>query len=171
MANVFIHFEPIGPVGGEIVYGTTDLPPYLISGSPEEENWRIRNPSGHEIMKTEKFTSGTTDAHKAASRTDIVELEEYVNLHEEVVNTRDVNGWIPLHEAVRRNSVEIVRFLLERGSEVNLRTGNDKMGGTPLFLAQDVFGEVHPIVDLLKEYNAIRIEPGENIQTHDGDEL
>lgn len=168
MANVFIHFEPIGPVGGEIVYGTTDLPPYLIPGSPEEENWRIRNPNGHEIMKTEKFTSGTTDAHKAASRTDIAELEEYVNLHEEVVNTRDVNGWIPLHEAVRRNSVEIVRFLLERGSEVNLRTGNDKMGGTPLFLAQDVFGEVHPIVD---QYNAIRIEPGENVQTHDGDEL
>jgi hypothetical protein len=56
MANVFIHFEPIGQVGRELEYGTTDLPPYVIPGSPEESNWRMRNPNGHTVMKTKVFT-------------------------------------------------------------------------------------------------------------------
>lgn len=49
MANVFIHFEPIGPMGGEVEYGKTDLPPYVIPGSPEEEHWRKHNPDGHKV--------------------------------------------------------------------------------------------------------------------------
>ena len=49
MANVFIHFEPIGLMGGELEYGKTDLPPYVIPESPEEEHWRTHNPDGHKV--------------------------------------------------------------------------------------------------------------------------
>jgi prolyl 4-hydroxylase len=49
MANVFVHFEPVGPLEGELEYGKTDLPPYLIPGSPEEEHWRRSHPNGHKV--------------------------------------------------------------------------------------------------------------------------
>ena len=49
MANVFVHFEPVGPMGGELEYGKTDLPPYLVPGSPEEEHWRKSHPNGHTV--------------------------------------------------------------------------------------------------------------------------
>ena len=49
MANVFIHFEPVGPINGELEIGKTDLPPYIIPGSPEEPNWRRNNPDGHHV--------------------------------------------------------------------------------------------------------------------------
>lgn len=52
MANVFIHFEPIGPVGGEVEFGKTDLPPYLLPGSEEEEHWRRSNPNGHKVSRS-----------------------------------------------------------------------------------------------------------------------
>jgi prolyl 4-hydroxylase len=171
MANVFIHFEPIGPVGGDLLYGTTDLPPYLIPGSPEEDNWRSRNPNGHTIMKSQTFTTGTTEAHKAAMEGDLQELKDYVELHEDVVNSRDSNGWTALHEGVRRGNVEVVRFLLERGSDVNLRTESTKMGGTPLYWAQKEHGDDHPMIDLLKEYHAKYIAPGEEVHANTGGEL
>jgi hypothetical protein len=49
MANVFIHFEPIGPVDGELEIGKSDLPPYIIPESPEEPHWRTENPDGYEV--------------------------------------------------------------------------------------------------------------------------
>ena len=42
MANVFVHFEPIGAVGDPI-YIDPDLPGYSIRGSEEEANWRKQN--------------------------------------------------------------------------------------------------------------------------------
>jgi hypothetical protein len=35
MANVFIHFEPIGPIDGELEIGKSDPPSYIIPGSPK----------------------------------------------------------------------------------------------------------------------------------------
>jgi prolyl 4-hydroxylase len=48
-ANVFAHFEPIGPLDPDEpgTYDPThDLPPYLIPGSKWEKNWRKNNPMG-----------------------------------------------------------------------------------------------------------------------------
>jgi ankyrin repeat protein len=161
MANVFIHFEPIGPVGGQIEYGTTDLPPYLIPGSPDEANWRSRNPQGHTIMKTQTFETGSTEAHRAARDGNLKELQEIVDHHEEVINSRDINGWLPLHEAVRRGNVDLVKFLIEKGSDVNARTGPEgELGGSVMYWAKLSHGDDHPVVKLLEEYNAKHVEPG-----------
>lgn len=60
MANVFIHFEPIGPMGGEVEYGKTDLPPYVIPGSEEEEHWRSANPNGHKVSHSSRSFLSTS---------------------------------------------------------------------------------------------------------------
>lgn len=162
MANVFIHFEPIGPLGGEDLYGTNDLPPYVIPGSPEEENWRKRNPNGHTVLRQQEFATGSTEAHRAATEGDYDELVSYVELHEDVVNARDENGWTPLHEGVRRGSVDVVRFLVDRGSDINARTGPEgELGGTPLWWAYLQHPADHPVIELLRSFGARNIAPGE----------
>ena len=162
MANVFIHFEPIGPVGEALTYGTTDLPPYLIPGSPEEENWRMRNPHGHKIMQTQSFPDGTTDAHRDASGGNIDDLKAYLENNEASVNAKDANGWTPLHEGVRGGNVEVVKFLLEKGSNVNSRTGESENGGSVLHLARQLHGDDHEIVELLHQYGAKLFAPGDS---------
>lgn len=46
-----------------------------------------------------------------------------------------MNGWEPVHEAVRSGSLEAVQFLVQNGADINSRTGRDKRGETPLALA------------------------------------
>ena len=162
MANVFIHFEPIGPIDGEIQYGQNDLPPYLMPGTPEEENWRSRNPNGHTIMREQEFATGSTEAHKAAMEGNIHELKRAVEVHEESINARDANGWTPLHEGVRAGNLEVVKLLLEKGSDVNARTGKEgELGGTALWWAQLQHPGDHPVVELLINHGAKFIPPGE----------
>jgi prolyl 4-hydroxylase len=51
-ANVFVHFEPVGPLDPEaeperaIDSSSLDLPPYLIPDSPWEKQWISQNPTG-----------------------------------------------------------------------------------------------------------------------------
>ena len=159
MANVFIHFEPIGPIGSpDVQEGSMDLPPYILPGSPEEENWRASHPNGHTIMTAQTVEIGATEAHRAAMDKDLHELKIIVDAHEEVVNAVDVNGWTPLHEGVRAGNAEIVKFLIERGSNVNARTEGGR-GGSALWWAMEEHGEENDVVELLKAHGAKHIAP------------
>ena len=100
MANVFVHFEPIGAVG-DPMYLDPDLPGYIIKGSDEEEHWQKQNPDGYRLVEG-KFTTGSTIAHDAAGHGDHVEVKRILGEKPEYVNHRDINGWMPLH--VSRNS-------------------------------------------------------------------
>lgn len=91
MANVFIHFEPIGPVGDDLST-TGDLPPYVVPGSDEEANWRRQNPNGWKIMES-SFTTGSTELHQAAGRGDHKSVARALETRANLVNARDVNGW------------------------------------------------------------------------------
>jgi prolyl 4-hydroxylase len=165
MANVFIHFEPLGPSDSDMEYGTSDLPPYIIPGSPEEENWRSQNPDGYVIMESGSFVNGTTEAHYAASEGDLDLLTSEIDLYEEHVNARDSNGWTPLHEAVRWGNIDIVQFLIDRGSDVNARVGKSETGGSVLYIAQEhQEGEENheALIELLESYGAKYIAPLES---------
>jgi prolyl 4-hydroxylase len=150
MSNVFIHFEPIGPIAGQIEY-TGDLPPYLIPGSPEEKNWRRSNPNGHKIVGSRAFATGSTEAHHHASKGDLEQLQRILDKNADLVNVRDKNGWTPLHEAVRTGDERLVELLLDRGAEVNARTGEKGEGGTALWWARKFNEEESPVMRLLKE--------------------
>lgn len=138
-----------------------DFPPYIIRGSPEEAKWRRSNPNGHKIMgnRHENFETGSTMAHKLAAMGSYDELQVFLNENEETVTRRDKNGWTALAEGARTGNAEIVRLLLDRGSEMNARVGPNEEGGSILWLARETLGEDHEVVSLLKERGARIIEP------------
>ena len=154
MANVFIHFEPIGPVGGELLYGKTDIPPYIVPGSLEDAHWRMQNPRGHVLLPQQQLTEGATETHRLVREGDLNDLMAAVDANEETVNARDVNGWTPLHEAIRFGELDKVQFLLDRGSNVNARVGPTATGTSPLYMAIEEYGNIPEIVELLKERGA-----------------
>ena len=158
MSNIFIHFEPVQKVGGAIEY-TGDLPPYVLPGSLEEQNWRRSNPNGHKIMNDRGFTTGSTDAHHFASKGDLEGLKAALDKNAILINARDKNGWTPLHEAVRYGDAELVQFLLDRGAELNSRIGENQSGGSTLNLAKKFHKDGHPVIALLEERGAKNYVP------------
>src|SRR2546423_12682760 len=63
----------------------------------------------------------------------------------------DPNGWnrTPLHAAVLGSNLETVRYLLEKGADVNART---KYGDTPMHFAVEANSEA--MIQLLMQYKA-----------------
>jgi prolyl 4-hydroxylase len=158
MANIFIHFEPIGPIGGQVLYDG-DLPPYVIPGSPEEEHWRADNPHGHKVIGNLAFETGSTRAHQYASQGALEELQRHLDRHQNHVNIRDRNGWTPLHEAVRNGDIRLIELLLNHGADVNARTGAHAEGGSPLWWAEQIHDAEHPVAQILREREAKKFEP------------
>jgi len=151
MANVFVHFEPIGKMG-EASIKQGDLPPYVIPGSPQDPVWREANPGGWTIMETEDFTTGSSEAHRIAIKQDYGLLMKILDNDDNLANHADANGWTPLHEAVRGNSEAIIELLVENGADVNAETIH---GQTVLSLATEYKGADHPMVALLKSLGAM----------------
>ena len=54
-------------------------------------------------------------------------LECYLNAGQGLMSRNDY-GWTPLHWAVQKENIQVVRLLLEHGADVNAR---DKSGKTP----------------------------------------
>ncbi|KAL3908537.1 MAG: hypothetical protein SGARI_003017, partial [Bacillariaceae sp.] len=144
MANVFVHFEPIGPVGEELDVNP-DLPSYVIPGSDEEKNWRRRNPNGYKLNTPS--TVGSSQLHKAAMKNDSDNVKRILEQKPELINAKDVNGWTPLLEAVRAGRTENVRALVTAGANVNTRTKMKRggEGGSVLHWANEFFDEDHEI--------------------------
>lgn len=66
------------------------------------------------------------------------------------VNARNFDGLAPIHVAVIKNNMEIVKFLLAEKADVNIQDG--KSGRTPLFYA--VEGNIIPMVELFQKVGA-----------------
>ena len=102
-------------------------------------------------MRTEEFTTGSTEAHRIAIKQDYTLLMKILENDPSLANAADENGWTPLHEAVRGNSEAVIELLIEHGADVNAAT---KSGHTVLFLATEYKGEDHSTVSLLKGLGA-----------------
>lgn len=160
MANVFVHFEVVGPLGDDNESNESDLPPYLIPGSPEEDFWRQENPQGyqHGGGTKKKFQTGSTVAHVAAQKGDVQALSRILDKKAELVHAQDGNGWTPMHEGARGGHVDIVKILHEKGARINQRSSRGR-GGTPLFYAKERHGEEHPVVKFLEEIGGLDLGP------------
>ena len=146
--------QPVGPIAGQIQL-TGDLPPYIIPGSPAEEPWRREHPKGHRVLgPLGSFETGSTELHHHALAGDVDKMEKALTTQADLVNVRDKNGWQALHEAVRTGTIEIIQMLLDKGAEVNRRTGKTENGKTPLDLAKEFHGESHEITKLLQARGA-----------------
>ena len=108
--------------------------------------------------------------HLAAARGDLRKLEYLVttNLN---LNSKDSNGWQPLHEAVKFGDVRIVELLVDHGASVNERT---VVGGTPLWWSIRLHGEDHPVTIYLRDKGAPYIgdevipQPHEDVDETEG---
>ena len=94
--------------------------------------------------------TGSTELHHFALAGDVEKMKEALTKQADLVNVRDKNGWQALHEAVRAGTFEIVQMLLDKGAEVNTRTGKTESGHTPLDLAKRFHGDTHEIAKLLQ---------------------
>ena len=158
------HFEPIGKIGEDVQFQEGELPPYVVPGSEEEENWWRQNPGGHKLLSQRRVETGSTEAHKFANVGDYEMLKQVLDKNGDLVNKRDRNGWTPLHEAVRDGNLDVIALLLDRGADVNARMGANEEGGSALFLAmehhrEDEEDEESEVEILLKKHNARFVEP------------
>lgn len=182
VANLFVHFEPVGhSLRHHGQSGTPDasqqyrkalergtgghegdhegLPPYLLPNSPEVSNYK----SGHGHWKDPKADqadsgTGTTPAHAFAAAGKTQELMQLLDSQDHLLDAIDKNGWTPLHEGSRGGHIDVVKALVEKGANLNVRTSGGG-GGTPLFFAQTEHGVESAVYQYLESMGAIAIGP------------
>ena len=112
------------------------------------------------------------DTHKIAGSGKLSDLIYSYQLSPLSIIKRDENGWQPLHEAARAGHLNIVKYLVEQGSNVDSRTGSNGSGGSVLWWALKFHGEDHPVVIYLREKNAKSVAPeGVNDDDDDDDDV
>lgn len=165
MANVFIHFEPIGGLEDEITFEAGGLPPYVVPDTEMAQVWWQQNPGGHKLHSSVELTTGSTDAHRYANVGDYEKLKELLDKKPRLANKLDGNGWSPLHEAVRGGHLDAIKLLLQRGADINSRVGRYGEGGSALYLAKQYHREHEnderesEVETFLKQFDAKLVEP------------
>jgi ankyrin repeat protein len=71
--------------------------------------------------------------HRAAQTGALTKVKAFLGKNPDCVNIKDENGWYPLHLAIKGGHVEIFKFLVARGADINAR---GTCGVTPLRLAK-----------------------------------
>jgi hypothetical protein len=119
-----------------------------------------RQSTSSSTSTSNKKTAGATSAHVLAARNDIARIREIAKTDPKSLDKPDSNGWLPIHEAARGGSTEVVLFLIEEYgiSDINARTNNGK-GGTPLWWAEKVLVKNHKVIQILKRNGAVSIPP------------
>lgn len=136
------------------------LPAYLLEHTPEEAYWKKTHPGKWKPSKDEDvFATGSTNAHTAAARGDIASLRQIAESEKSKLDAKDVNGWRPIHEAVRAGHKEVVELLVDHGADIDARTGILEDGSSALWLAIERYGENHPVAEYLRGLGAQSIEP------------
>ena len=180
-ANIFIHFEPTGhslrhnahEAAERAARGRMDnhdvggheqemggLPPYIQPGTIEAERWFKQHPdqAKRNRASNKTRTAGATPAHVAAQEGDADTLGKVIGKLEHLLNSKDANGWTPLHEGARGGHVDVVKLLIEKGANINERTMEGK-GETPLYWSIAENGEDHPVSQMLMELGGLNIGP------------
>jgi ankyrin repeat protein/L-ascorbate metabolism protein UlaG (beta-lactamase superfamily) len=85
------------------------------------------------------------DIHEAAKTGDLQKVQELVKADPDMVNLKDNSGRTPLHWAARNDHLNVVKFLVKNGADVN---AEDKRGIIPLYYSVWL-GENYEIAECL----------------------
>lgn len=137
-------------------------------------NYASNTEDTEEIVKQEEMKSQQNDeainedAHcdrndlvRSIHTGDVEEITQFITFCPDLVSSRDVNGWEPLHEAIRTGKHDVVATLISQGRvDVNAQIGRTGQGGSALWMAEQIFPEDgHPVRKLLMEFGAVSIHP------------
>jgi prolyl 4-hydroxylase len=129
-ANIFIHFAPVETFDAGVAFPEDDL-----SGL---------------------FTSN--NAREAALYGNLLLLKRIAQKKRSLLFKADENGWLPIHEAARNGSFEIIWYLVELGADINAVTGDHQ---TVLDVLIEFHGEHLPIVQKLLDLGAAASHHGD----------
>jgi len=185
-ANVFIHFEPDpndrdGNLPDYIVEGSVEAVKWHRANDEVDDDHEGED---DEEGKDKKNRDRQHPIHNAAGdgdletvieliETPIVDDDDEIDMHdkeekegeeeeeedhinEHLLDIADRNGWTPIHEAVRSGHLHVLEYLVGQGADYDKRT-NQGYGPSALFIARDVHGDEHPVVEFLEELDAIEI--------------
>lgn len=134
----------------------------------EELNSQKDKPKNEPEVDTQNDEAVDEDAHcdrndfvRSIHTGDVEEITQIITFCPQLVTSRDVNGWEPLHEAVRTGKPDVVATLISQGKvDVNAQIGRTGQGGSALWMAEQMFPEDgHPVRTLLMEFGAASIHP------------
>lgn len=103
------------------------------------------------------------NAHTAASAGDLEALIALAEKDPKSIKKVDNNGWSPLHEAVRSDNLEVLKWLVSQGLDYNLRTHHGD-GGSPLWWAKKYHGKDSKVVKYLEAKGAIDVPPDKEMK-------
>jgi hypothetical protein len=83
-------------------------------------------------------------------------LQAFSKFYPKALTEADPFGFTPFHEAIRSGNLETVKFLLDRGADLNLLSDS---GISPLWIARHVLGPTHEVSQYLEELGAIVSTP------------
>jgi prolyl 4-hydroxylase len=113
--------------------------------------------------KQESTKAKEVTMHAAAANGDLERIKELAAKDRSLLFYVDENGWQPLHEAARAGQTLVVEYLLAEGADLNART-NRGFGATPLWWAEQSLTPDHPTVKILRQLNAIKQGPMEEVE-------
>jgi len=90
-----------------------------------------------------------SDIHQAAKQGDLVKVKALLEKNAELTNAKTENGETPLHSAASGGQLEVVKFLISQGADINLKQNS---GATALHFA--CFGGHRDVVEWLIDNGA-----------------
>jgi prolyl 4-hydroxylase len=160
MANLFVHFEPLGPkdrLHDPSVKQSSGLPPYVLPNTVVAKEWLEEYPAPRKPRVT-SYTFGTSYAHFAAKEGSLDQLIQEFEHNRNVIHEFDSDGYTPLHWAVQREHLPLVQFLISKGADRDIAS-RDSYKATSLWWARSLYSASHLIVQFLKRIGALDIGP------------
>lgn len=159
-ANIFVHFEPMdhAAMNSLDLKLQHDIPGHVSQGGHEADNHDAAELDRHKaehLHKDKAIPVRQAEEHSRLSEAAAVghfdEVVDIVRSHPEWIDQTDENGWQPLHEAVRGGFIDIVKYLVDHGSDIGAET---RGGGSPLWWARRTLEPGHSVIRYLEEIGA-----------------